>query len=76
MPPPPPLFLCLGGRGNLLSGNAAGTGQSDSRRLPYTSKNQVESRGLPRTSVETVDCDKHRPINALAPEVQHHHGVS
>ena len=43
-----------------------------SRRLRYFSKNQVENRGLVRTSVEAATASKCRSVNEFAPEVVRH----
>ena len=45
---------------------------SVSRRLRYSSKNQVENRGLVRTSVEAATGGKCRRVNEFAPEVVRH----
>lgn len=58
--------------GTYFRKRAAGTVESHSRRLPYTSKNRVEFRGDPRTPVETTDGTKHRRRNELSPEVARH----
>src|SRR5205085_6102104 len=52
---------------------AAGT---VSRRLHYFSKNQVENRGLVRTSVKAASGGKCRYVNEFAPEVARHQKVA
>jgi hypothetical protein len=55
---------------------AAGTCQSDYRRLQNASTNPVEIRGFLRTSVETTSGGKRRRINELVSEVARHQHVS
>ena len=47
-----------------------------SRRLQYPSKKGVDSRGVPRGSVNSANCAKCRRMNALSPEVARHQSVN
>jgi hypothetical protein len=54
--------------------NAGATG-TRSRRLPITSRNQVENRVRESTSEEAADGDNRRRLNELTPEVARHQKV-